>query len=1130
MTTEQKDPGALRALAGLVDSLGLRTPTAEQAAIATAPPTVEVDGTGRPQPLLVVAGAGSGKTETLSLRATFMAAHYGIPPENILGLTFTRKAAGELEQRLRARLATWQELARPKQRHSLLAASPESSTYNGFALSIVQEFGAYVGIDPQVSHMGTAAAWQLMSEIIGGWQGELPPESAESTLVGKTLSLRDAIANQAMSLDETERGLHRLLERFEEAKAEAGDKAPYIKFHRAGEARVRERLLLLPVIEVFEQAKRAQGAMDFSDQVSAAIKVVEGNEEARRVLRERHQVVFLDEFQDTSVAQMRLLSSLFADHPVTAVGDPNQAIYGWRGASAASLDDFHARFNKNPDVPDLTLSLSTAWRNDRLILDVANKVAEPLKTTPGWAHDHVPAGVPARGEQVSLSALKPRKGAPRGKVVARYRRFAAEDIAEATQFVLAVRREAASSGEAVPTCAVLSRRRANLLPAVAALREAGVPAQLAAGEALLQQPAVNDLRAALEITADVGRSSSLSRLLANLDLGALDLRVLADLARSLSRGASGSSGRQQSLMLDAVAHVGRGEPVEGLSEAGRLRVASLAKKLGALRAAGDQSLVDQVEGARQILGLDAEALADPSSAGVPDALDQFVALAADFAETAPRASLQSFLSWLEVADKQEGGIQVPNVAIDPGAVQVMTIHAAKGLEWDAVAVIGMAQGSFPSADGGALNAPDAPLEPVAREQPDPSYGWWTDLGELPYPVRHDREHLPLPNVWDMSQTGTALANAFREDVGSYKEREERRLAYVALTRARSSMLLSGAWNSSPKQIRLPSPFLTEAAGVPFVDTQLSKSPTAAEIEAAALDAEPPFFPRDPGPARRASEQVAAQVMETMTDLQHSPKPARSGSRSQALAGLQDRAVAEAAALLLEEKDRIEDQPKLADLSPDQVLQLVGARRGLSVTDIAAFNADPKAKASELLRPVPQKPGGSAALGTAFHNWVEQYLRRVSFSSNEPEDFEAQRELGQALTSSERADLEQMQAQFMSADPTEGFQVVGLEVPFGVVSAGFPVRGRIDAVLKDKEGNYRLIDWKTRSTIPKTLRADTATYYQTQLQHYLEAWLPKATDEGVQVSAELQFVSPSGLLRVAAEDLQSLVASTNPETR
>ncbi len=1127
MNTKSSE-ASLDALSALVSGLQLREPTPEQAQIAVAPPFVEAEPNKErvPQPLLVVAGAGSGKTETLSLRATFMAAHHGVAPENILGLTFTRKAAGELEQRLRTRLAKWQNVAGPESYHSLFTASPESGTYNGFALSIVQEFGAHAGIDPQVVHMGSAAAWQLMSEVISGWQGELPSGLKEATLVEKTLGLRGAISNQAMTLQQAKAGLEDLLERFEEAKLEAGNAAPYVRFHKTGELKVKERLMLLPVIEAFEDAKRSLRAMDFSDQVTAAIQVVEQNDEARRILRERHQVVFLDEFQDTSVAQMRLLSSLFADHPVTAVGDPNQAIYGWRGASAGSLDDFHLNFNKDARVPDLTLSLSTAWRNDRLILDVANRVAEPLKHVPGWLADKGAAGTALKDKQVSLPQLEPRKGAPLGRVAARYSQFAAEGVDQAVQFVLNVRGSGPprKTDRPTPTCAVLSRKRSDLMPTLNALREAGVPAQLASGEALLQHPAVSDLRAALEITADVGRGSSLSRLLANLDLGVLDLRVLANLASSLSRKAPPADGsRPQTLMLDAVAHVGSGAHVEGFSEAGRLRVARLAKKLDALRVESDQSLVDQVESARRIFRLDTAALADPSAAGVSEALDQFTALAAEYATTAPRASLEAFLGWLEVADKQEGGIQVPNVSLDPSAVQVMTIHGAKGLEWDAVAVIGMAQGSFPNSDARGAPAPSTPLHPTAKAEPDPASGWWGNLGELPYPIRADRDHLPLPNVWDMSQTGGALEAFFREEMGSYREREERRLAYVALTRAKSDMLLSGAWSSSPKLVRRPSPFLMEATRQPGVNVELADSPTVELVDATNRDGNAPLFPRQPGPRRKTNEQLAAQVMESLAGIEHSPIRGQLGRRQQLLATLNDRELAEFAGLLLAEKDRVQSQPKLADMAPDQALSLVGTTRGLSVTEIAAFRAAPETKAVELLRPVPQKPGGSAALGTAFHHWVEQHLRRVSASSDEPDDFAASQLLGQALSEQERLDLEQMQLRFLESDPTKGCEIVGLEVPFAVAAAGFPVRGRVDAVLKDRNGNYRLVDWKTRSRIPRTLKADSVVYYQTQLEHYVEAWLPRAEEEGVSVTAELQFVTPEGLLRVPAEQLQDLRA-------
>ncbi|MFZ1382591.1 MAG: ATP-dependent helicase, partial [Scrofimicrobium sp.] len=981
------------ALMGLVDRLSLKTPTEEQAEIAVYPPYFresEASGTNRadeaerpvPQPLLVVAGAGSGKTETLSLRATYIAAKYGVSPENILGLTFTRKAAAELEQRLRSRLRQWR-LQTESGDLDMLAGSPEATTYNGFALSVVREFGGLVGVDPGVRHLGEAAAWQLMSEIIAGWRSNLLASNMD-TVTDNALRLRQDIMNQAMTVDQARVRLRELLNAFAEAEANpnpSGGKSRFIAFHREGKTALEARLQLLDIIDAFNQQVRAEGYMDFADQVQAAVAVVEKSEEARKVLRERHQVVFLDEFQDTSVSQMRFLSALFADHPVTAVGDPNQAIYGWRGASAASLDDFHSLFNKNPEVPNTTLTLSTAWRNDRLILDVANRVAVPLADPPSWAVNYRTAGTgPVKSdESATLPVLVARKNAGPGSVTAGYFEFQDQSIADTVEFIKSIR-----ARDPRASAAVLGRTSKILLKVVDALREAGLPAQLASGEALLGHPAVVDLRAALEITTDVGRSDSLARLLTNLDLGVADLRALSDLAHHLAYEHPGDE-RQQTLIVEAVNAIGEGREPKNMTEVARLRLAGLATKLESLRQRRDRSITEQIDNARWVLGLDSNAIADPTSSGVSEVLDQFSQIASDYEADADRPTMEAFLEWVSVAERQERGIALPSVQIDPDAIQVMTIHAAKGLEWDAVAVVDLTSGGFPSYRGGEQRKTDEQLPPKSPIEAKPSSGWWTDQQRLPFELRADHRHLPSPDYLDMEATGGGvLEKEFREEMGEYVLREERRLAYVAFTRAKKWLHLSGAWNRGGVSIYLPSTFLTEAAGVDGVKSTMVHSPTRDQIGDQRAETGNASFPRNPGANRRAAEQAAVRVLETMKEIEGIEGDAsdKVSRRERVLASVGSREIAETVSRLLADMDARETETLSADERPEAILRRVGQTRGLNVTELAQFERDPIRTANDLLRPVPRPPGEQSLLGTAFHRWIELHLGKAGAASSD----------------------------------------------------------------------------------------------------------------------------------------------------
>lgn len=1108
----------------LVKNLGLRTPTNEQARVAAYPPFTVGEDKKTAMPLLVVAGAGSGKTETLSLRATYLSARHNIAGQNILGLTFTRKAAAELAERLRTRLAALQKIQSAETKdsqggaeYSAFLDAPEATTYNAFALSIVQEFGAAAGLNPQISHLGEGAAWQLMSEVVALWPKMLAGKHKESTVVERALNLRQEIANQAMAIPEARRGLESLRARFIEARAEG--KKSYVAFHREGIMAVEQRLELLEIIEEFEKQKVLTGQMDYADQVRAAIQIVETVPAAKKQLRDRYQIVFLDEFQDTSVAQMRFLSSLFHDHPVTAVGDPNQAIYGWRGASAASLLDFHPMFNKKKDVPKSVLTLSTAWRNDTAILSVANRVAAPL-SGPQTYLTHSTVVKDASTDSVNLPALLARPESTRGDVGVFFPLTWNEQLEGIIDFVRkAKRRKSRVQKDKEASVAILSRRRAPLLRIVKELREVGIPAQVVGGDALLSHPIIVDLRAVLTVSSDIGASPSLLRLLTNLDLGVADLAALGNEAVRLA-----SQGRQKErpapILLDVVDEIRAGAEIKNLSEAGYSRVKHLGERLAEVRAAGDLSLVAQVENVRKVFAYDLEALADPSTEDISEVLDQFIDVVADYETDISKPSMEAFLDWLSAVEQREQGIKLPSVEVDPDAVQVMTIHASKGLEWDAVAIIDMAAGRFPTFRGPGFRVlKGAVMPPIS---PAPQSGWWTETGLLPYPVRADHQHLPSPNAWDMSQSGTALRTYFREQVGAYLEAEERRLAYVAITRARSMLYLTGSWFDTGVSARYPSVFLQEAFdllvdGRRVISGEIARTPPKELWEKLRGGQEEILFPREPGEIRRRTETAAVRVLEEMSGLTEIPFDYR---RKETLAGLADRAFSNDLEMLLEEQDQWRVSQKTAgETAPEDVLAEAAKTRPLSVTELASFAVDPEVFAGQLLRPTPTKPTAQSLLGAAFHRWIEAYLQRLSAEGGNTDEWEEE-DFFSALPADEQEQLHKLKAAFTSsALPTEN-EIVAVEAPFTFTRDGMLIRGRIDAIYRDLRGDYWLIDWKTSQRKITDLPASSLLYYQQQLSTYVEVWRKEAANQGVGIHAQLVFVTPEGLQPLTFEQITS----------
>ncbi|KGM01093.1 hypothetical protein Q760_03835, partial [Cellulomonas cellasea DSM 20118] len=416
------------------------------------------------RPSLVVAGAGSGKTETMAARVVWLLANGLVAPEQVLGLTFTRKAAGELGDRVRQRL---RHLARAATAQGLvlpglpLAASgldpglldlarPTIATYNAYAASLVTDHAMRLGVEPTSRLLGEAAQWQLASQVVESWTGDLDTEAAVSTVVEALLELSGALDEHLLTPDEARAGIEGIIEAIQATPPGTPPRAPYAPITKLL-GLLGERTRLLELVADYRARKRAADALDFGDQVALAARLAREVPEVGSGERARYRVVLLDEYQDTSYAQLALLGALFGDgHPVTAVGDPHQSIYGWRGASAGGLERFPSTFpvveldedgaTRRP--ADVHL-LSTSWRNDEAILEAANHAALPLRRA---------------STRVEVPELAARPGAGPGLVQAHVAATLEEEAAAVARFV-AERWRPAGPGVARVTAAVLCRKR-----------------------------------------------------------------------------------------------------------------------------------------------------------------------------------------------------------------------------------------------------------------------------------------------------------------------------------------------------------------------------------------------------------------------------------------------------------------------------------------------------------------------------------------------------------------------------------------------------------------------------------------------------------------------------------------------
>ncbi len=1029
-------------------------PTPEQVAVIEAPL----------RPLLVVAGAGSGKTETMAARVVWLVANDLVHPDEVLGLTFTRKAAGELSERLSARLATLREagiwVPRNQDGAAVLDDVPTVSTYHAYAGRLVREHGVRLGVEAESRLLSEAASWQVAHEAVTSWDGPMNGvEKAESTVTTAVVDLAGEMAEHLVGVDAVARHLDEVVAALEAVPSGGATRRKGLPPEvREAVAVLRERRAVLPLVERYHELKRSRDAMDFADQVALAARIATSVREVGAAERARFRAVLLDEFQDTSEAQLQLLRSLFVAPgepvPVTAVGDPHQSIYGWRGASSTTLHRFRQDF-VDPEPP-LVLPLSTSWRNDAAVLDVANHLAGPL----------------TRSTRVPVAPLGARPEAGRGHV-ATARLATTED--EAQHVAAWVEHRRARPGRR--TAAVLCRKRSQFDAVVDALEARGIPHEVVGLGGLLHTPEVADLVALLWVVQDPTRGDRLMRLLTgpSCRLGAADLDGLGAWSRARQR--SGRSRRGGDLARDASEQASIVEALDDLPPATWLgpegesigavaldRLAGLASAVRRLRSLTGLGLAELAAEAEVALGLDIEVLARPGwTPGAARAhLDAFADVAATFAASADRSTLGGFLAWLDAAVDEERGLDLGWVEARPDAVQVMTVHAAKGLEWDVVAVPGLVESSFP-AHSGRTSVRDG----AWGHSPPTDKGWLAGLATLPFDLRGDAEGLPR-FAWSGHLGWDDLAaehQRFREAVAEHGITEERRLAYVAVTRARTDLLLTAHVWGTASTPRITSRFLEEVRSsglaeahgpwvdLPPVDEPVQNPRTAEELSVA--------WPTPDHVARRAALLGPARaVSDAVVDA-----VATGPSASDRARGRWD----DEMRMLLEERERRRVGGTVEVELPAH----------LSTSSLVALAEDPERFTLDLRRPMPAPPALAARRGTAFHAWVEEHYSRAAFVDVD--------ELpGSADEDAADRDLGELRAAFLASE-WAGRTPVEVETSVETVIDGIAVRGRIDAVFEesgpDGPPSWVVVDWKTGPP-PSGARAAARSL---QLSAYRLAW-------------------------------------------
>ncbi|HEV3472164.1 MAG TPA: ATP-dependent DNA helicase [Actinomycetota bacterium] len=967
------------------------------------------------EPVYLIAGAGSGKTAVMAARIAWALQTQPFSPSQLLGLTFTNKAADELLERIHLALA---ELADETGEDVIV------QTYNAFAAGIVRDHGLLVGIEPESGLLSEAQQWQLLL----GCLDDLAFDALEvrSPYVARSsLALASSVADHMVALD---------------AIDAAADKVISMKGADPDMIEVAARRKeLVRAVAAYTKAKQRAGRIDFGDQISKAVEILEGNEEIRDSYRRRFPFVLLDEYQDTNVAQRRMLQALIgAGGAVTAVGDARQAIFAWRGATMYNLIGFPDDFPRADGISYEPVSLSENFRSGAKILEVANRVVEridparrpgdPLRPQPGNGDGAVALGLFA--DERSESEW----------IAFQCERLHGQPTAEGRPEV------------AWKDIAILVRRKAAMDMLLQALEEREIPVEVIGLGGLLKTPEVTEIVAWLR---SLESKPAANRWLARILLGPRwrvhyrDLSLLARWATVQNRELRErlpfedevdrdlEPGDIDYSLAEALNHV---DEIEHLGPVARSRLKAFASRLASIRKKSNAPLLELVQEIIRQAGI-SDALDSSASRAAPAAkqnISNFLDQVASFAPVEGEASLRSFIQYLDAAEQAEETLDATQPA-DQDSVKLMTVHSAKGLEFECVFVPSVAATENKRGDKVWSIFPN-----TRGSNPLTSYA------ELPYEVREDAAHLPRFEG-HMGKFKAAVRERVIED--------ERRLFYVALTRAKQRLAVSAAWwygrDTTPKG---PSEFWEDLAAlesdglleVVRRDEQPAENPMFGAMEdrrvwppQPRVGLEDPLFGDGWGSAADAAVADGSFIAGAVDAL-----PTSERARFAELVAAHHEDVAVIAQAIAPGEP---NEPAVPEI--------------VSATSFVRL-AKGEMTAWDLVRPMPDRPTAARRIGTEVHRMIEEKARGVSAYADEGELDEPSEVMDPGFISGL---LEHFQssgyAERTLASLPSGELMV--ELPFTMRMNDNIVRGRIDAVYETEDGGIEIVDFKTGARFEPT---------------------------------------------------------------
>ena len=969
------------------------------------------------EPGIIVAGAGTGKTTTMAARISWLIATGAVNPEKILGLTFTKKAARELMVRVRS-MRSAAISYRTGKLEDLDLGEPTISTYNSFGARLLKEHGLRIGIEPDARVVVDATRYQLAMKVVS--HTKIP-------LAGLGYTNVPAVVKDMLDLDSEcsdyliEPG--KLVD-FDRELIEKLKNVPNRQnlTNEMTETSLK-RIALAGLVAEFRHAKRDAAIIDYSDQIRLAAQAALASPEMCSMLKEQFDVVLLDEYQDTSVSQKDLLHALFSDGlPVLAVGDPCQAIYGWRGAEVANIENFRTQFVQVDGSDAHLYKLETNRRSGQFILNAANTMSNSLR----MIHKEI--------VQLTVGDEEKFPGEVHAAVLETFKDEVNWICDQIEQHKVTT---------PLNDIAILLRQKKHGGEFVAALEARGIPVQVADAQVLVNLPEVRDVLCYLELMVDPTANTALVRLLAGPKwrIGSRDLAILGKHAMSLS-GYDYEQAKHLSIseqLEQAVAGVDRADRVSLLdalelvgdsklaySPEARARFAACAAELRALRKHAGDTAIDAIARIIRVSGLGAQALSRPMALGKAhdDRLGALIDLAGAYRSLDGDASVHSFLRFLADGKRFD---QLPDaeLTLTDDAVVIMTVHKAKGLEFPIVAVPNLTHKQFPST-GKALQH------------------WPTAAAHLPLTLKGRK-------IEDARVDGFVNGTSFRgTDFTQYKdyfnevrELDERRLSYVAVTRAKQILIASTSWwGLSQKRYSGPSAFMRD-----ILLHATHQGPVVLQPEDGA---ENPLlnsksyvqWPQELDPSKQAAltSQVAlvSQARTAMLD-----ESGASHDEEAFIAQWDADIDVLLASLKVSERDE----------------RTVRLPETLTASQVVAFNKDEIEFARALIRPMPRKPAPEAVRGTTFHAWVEDYYGKRSLDNliDPPAGSDSSIYDDAMLDSLKKAFTDGV---FANRSPHE------LEAPFALVVKGRPLIGRIDAIFQGTlddptaSGKWTVVDWKT----------------------------------------------------------------------